>query len=72
MQVKSIAECSGAFCNTFDLHLAIIDLEIICYMKGLLYGGRFRQVILHMVDVAEQADQYLTRPQCTKTILSHF
>ena len=28
MQVKSIAECStGAFCNAFDLHLAIIGLE---------------------------------------------
>ena len=28
MQVKRIAECSlGAFCNTFDLHYGIIDLE---------------------------------------------
>ena len=28
MKVVSIAECSlGAFCNTFDLHEAIIDLE---------------------------------------------
>ena len=28
MQVKSIAKCSlGAFCNTFDLHLAIIRLR---------------------------------------------
>ena len=28
MKVDSIAECSvGAFCNTFDLHLAIIGLE---------------------------------------------
>ena len=28
MYVKSIAECSlGAFCNTFDLHWAIIGLE---------------------------------------------
>ena len=26
MQIKSIAECSGAFCNTFDLQ-AIIGLE---------------------------------------------
>ena len=27
MQVKSIAKCLlGAFCNTFDLHLAIIGL----------------------------------------------
>ena len=27
MKVESIAECSlGAFCNTFDLHLAIITL----------------------------------------------
>ena len=28
MEVTSIAECClGAFCNTFDLHLAIIGLE---------------------------------------------
>ena len=28
MQVESIAECSfGAFCNTFDLYLAINGLE---------------------------------------------
>ena len=27
MKVKSIAECFGAFCNTFDLNLAIIGLE---------------------------------------------
>ena len=32
MKVESIAECSpwskrGAFCNTFDFHLAIISLE---------------------------------------------
>ena len=28
MKVESIAECSlGAFCNTFDLHQAIIGLE---------------------------------------------
>ena len=28
MQVESIAECSlGAFCNTFDLHYAIIGLD---------------------------------------------
>ena len=29
MKVESIAECSkgGAFCNTFDLHSAIIGLE---------------------------------------------
>ena len=28
MKVESIAECSlGAFCNTYDLHIAIISLE---------------------------------------------
>ena len=28
MQVESIAECShGAFCNTFELHYAIISLD---------------------------------------------
>ena len=46
MQVKSIAECSqGAFCNTFDLHYAIIGLEntsnFLFFLSGLL-----RQVLL--------------------------
>ena len=27
MKVEIIAECSNAFCNAFDLHLAIIDIE---------------------------------------------
>ena len=27
MEVESIAECKRAFCNTFDLHLAIICLK---------------------------------------------
>ena len=41
MKVKSIAECTplGAFCNTFDLHLAIIGLE-----KPIL--GLFESAIL--------------------------
>ena len=43
MKVKSIAECSiGAFCNTFDLHLAIIGLEK-QYLVFFL-SGRLRQV----------------------------
>ena len=41
MQVESIAECShGAFCNTFDLHYAIIGLEktniFSFFLSGLL------------------------------------
>ena len=46
MKVKSIAECSfGAFCNTFDLHLAIIGLE----NQFLIFflSGRLRQVLLY-------------------------
>ena len=36
MKVKSIAECSlGAFCNTFDLHYAMIGLTKTCF--GLLF-----------------------------------
>ena len=46
MKVKSIAECSlGAFCNTFDLHKAIIGLEtnfLVFFMSG-----RLRQVLLY-------------------------
>ena len=38
MQVESIAECSrGAFCNTFDLHLAITSLEdLLLSLSGCL------------------------------------
>ena len=47
MKVKSIAECStGAFCNTYDLHLAIIGTEkqfLVFFLSGLL-----RQVLLYM------------------------
>ena len=47
MKVKSIAECSlGAFCNTFDLHLAIIGLEK-QYLVFVL-SGRLRQVLLYV------------------------
>ena len=46
MKVESIAECSlGAFCNTFDLHLAIIRLEnhFLVFLSGCL-----RQVLLYV------------------------
>ena len=47
MQVKSIAECSKrAFCNTFDLHLAIIGLENQFLVFFLI--GRLRQVLLYI------------------------
>ena len=43
MKVESIAECSlGAFCNTFDLHLAIFD-------PGLFLSGRLRHVLLYLI-----------------------
>ena len=46
MNVESIAECSlGAFCNTFDLHYAIICLEknfFVCFLSDFL-----RQVLLY-------------------------
>ena len=46
MEVKSTAECStGAFCNTFDLHLAIIGLKNLFF--GLLLSGGLRQVLLY-------------------------
>ena len=46
MKVESIAKCSlGAFCNTFDLHQAIISLEKTIF--GLLLSGRLRQVLLY-------------------------
>ena len=48
MQVESIAECSlGAFCNTFDLHEAMIGLENQCLVFFL--SGRLRQVLLGVV-----------------------
>ena len=46
MQVKSIAECSlGAFCNTFDLHLAILSLGN--QFLVFFLSGRLRQVLLY-------------------------
>ena len=47
MKIESIAECSlGAFCNTFDLHYAIIGLE----NQFLIFflSGRLRQVLLYL------------------------
>ena len=42
MQVKSTAE---SFCNTFDLHSAIIGLENLLFWSFL--SGRLRQVCLY-------------------------
>ena len=39
----------GAFCNTFDLHLAIIGLENQIF--GLLESGRFIYVLLYVIIV---------------------
>ena len=48
MKVESIAECSfGAFCNTFDLHLAIIGLEN--QFSVFFFSGRLKQVLLYLV-----------------------
>ena len=48
MKVESIAECSlGAFCNTFDLHSAIIGLENQFFVFFL--SGCFRQVLLYPI-----------------------
>ena len=53
MQVESIEERSlGAFCNTFDLHCAIIGLDktnIFC----LLLSGLLRQGLLYTVTINE-------------------
>ena len=46
MKVESIAECSKrAFCNTFDLHEAIIGLEN--QFLVFFLSGRLRQVSLY-------------------------
>ena len=45
MKVKSIAECSpwsNNFCNTFDLHLAIIGLEN--QFSNLFENGHLRYI----------------------------
>ena len=48
MQVKSIAECSlGAFCDSFDLHYAIIGLEKT--KQSLSFSGLLRQVLLYTI-----------------------
>ena len=49
MTVKSIAECSlGAFCNTFDLHEAIISLEKQLLVFFLSARLPVRQVLLYI------------------------
>ena len=46
MKIKSIAECSlGAFCNTFDLHYAIIGLK----KHTIFWTGFLRQVLLYTI-----------------------
>ena len=49
MKAESIRECSplGAFCNTFDLHEAIIGLETI--FVCLFLSDRFTQVITYVL-----------------------
>ena len=54
MKVESIAECSlGAFCNTFDLHLAISGLENQCLV---FLSGRFRQDLLYASSLKNSVD----------------
>ena len=51
MKVESIAECSsqnapiGAFCNTFELHLALIGFEK--QFLVFLMSGRLKQGLLY-------------------------
>ena len=46
MKVESIAKCSlGAFCNTYDLHYAIIGLEN--QVLVFFLSGHLRQVLLY-------------------------
>ena len=50
MKVKCIAECFlGAFCNTFDLHQAIIGIKN--QFLVFLLSGRLRQVLLNISEI---------------------
>ena len=65
-KVESIAECSfGAFCNTFNLHKAIIGIERQCLVLILSCG--LRQFFLHIPDKKRNAPlrtvQLSGRPQ---------
>ena len=63
MKVESIAECSlGAFCNTFDLYLAIIGLEkqVLVFFGWPLKTG-------FTVFVAKQASSSLSQSETLKT-----
>ena len=57
MKVESIAECSlGAFCNTFDLHYAMIGLEKQTKEKHIIFrflSGLLRQVLLYTIKFNE-------------------
>ena len=53
MKVKSIAKCSTeAFCNTFDLHLAISSIEKQFFVFAL--SGPLRQVLLYLFGQEKQ------------------
>ena len=64
MKVECIAECSlGAFCNTFVLHLAIIDLEnqfLVLFLSGRLRQG-FAVRTCQLVPNAEY--RFTSKPQ---------
>ena len=60
MQVKSIVECStGAFCNTFHLHYAIIGLENKFLFLSL--SDHLRQDLLYVCKIVE-VDAHLSCP----------
>ena len=57
MKVESIAECSlGAFCNTFDLHYAIIGLVKKTFFRFL--SGLLRQVLLYTIKLSLMSIQF--------------
>ena len=54
MKVESIAECSlGSFCNTFDLHYAVIGLENQVLEFFLI--DRLRQVLLYLLNTLRRS-----------------
>ena len=66
MHVKSIAECSlEAFCNTFDLHYAIIGLEKTNNFLSFFLSGLVRHVLMYTGIQFEKLKKLIVQPTHT-------
>ena len=72
MKVESISECSPAFYNSFDLHLAIIGLEN-QFWSSFLVAAKRQVLLVHFRDIDRcQIRFYVSMSSSTRHTLEHF